>query len=350
MKKLIYVFPLVGLLIISCEKELEKLQESPEVEPSGQVVTLNNGQEGDADGILSTALFNEPAGIEAGRDGSVYVVDHDNFKIKKINPDGEVITLAGSVKGHADGQGANALFHSPASIAEAADGTLYVTDSCWIRKISPSGEVSTLTGRAGPGYLDGPVSSAKFNTPAGIAIGEDGSLFVADMYNNKIRKISPDGMVSTVAGSEEGFENGTGTKAKFNHPPGIAISKDGTLYVADSWNHRIRKITPEGEVSTLAGDGEVPVGTGYGAMFIYPMDLEVGIDGNIYVADTYHYRVRKITPEGVVTTISGDIRGYADGSLKEAQFMDIFGIAVNQDGSIFLTESNNDRIRKIVIE
>lgn len=170
------------------------------------------------------------------------------------------------------------------------------------------------------------------------------------MYNSRIRKISPDGEVSTVAGGEEGYEDGTGTGAKFDHPAGVGVAEDGTLYVADSWNHRIRKITPSGEVSTLAGDGIIPSGTGHGAVLIYPMDLEVGTDGIVYIADSYHYRVRKLSPEGELSTITGDKRGYTDGTLQEAEFMDVFGIAVNREGTVYVTESGDDRIRKVVID
>lgn len=346
MKNLLFSFLLLSVLSISCEEGPEGPEKLADPYESGIVSTVNNGKEGDEDGPISSALFNAPIGVAIGSDGSLYVADSKNFKIKKIDPEGNVSTLAGSTKGHSDGQGSEARFQGPGALAIGNDDILYVGDGNRIRKVLPTGLVSTIAGEETEGFLDGPAMEAQFSNTLGLSISDDGTLFIADVFNHRIRKLSTDGMVSTIAGEEEGYEDSFGTQAKFSAPFSVAVADDGNLYVTDTYNHRIRKISPAGEVTTLAGDGKVS-GDGHGADFVAPMDLKVGHDGNIYVADTYHYRIRRVTPEGEMSTITGDRMDYADGSFQEAAFIDIFAIAIAKDGSMVVTEANADRIRSI---
>jgi sugar lactone lactonase YvrE len=197
--------------------------------------------------------------------------------------------------------------------------------------------VSTLAGSDVPGFVDGIGSVAKFNNPSGIVIDAGGNLFVSDYSNHCIRKITPRGVVSTYAGTgRPGALNGHRLSAGFNHPYGLAIDSDGNLYVGDVANHRIRKISPDGEVTTLAGkrkgfsdrQGEL-------AMFNHPYGLAVDGEKNVYVADSYNNRIRKISPDGTTTTIAGSGNdGFVDGQGTGAEFYVPIGIVIDAGGNL----------------
>jgi len=213
--------------------------------------------------------------------------------------------------------------------------------------------VTTLAGitPSGAGYVDGDSTTAKFDAPQGVAVSSDGTIYVADKNNNRIRKITPQGIVTTFAGqTTAGNIDGIGAGARFNSPSGVAVGKDGNIYVADSGNNRIRRITPGGVVLTLAGDGSTSI-------FDNPTSLAVAPDGNVYVADSNNHRIRRVTPQGVVTTIAGVGlggvlgSGYLDsqGVGTDVKFNNPTGVAVSDDGNLYVTDSSNNRIRKIVI-
>jgi sugar lactone lactonase YvrE len=207
----------------------------------------------------------------------------------------EVTTFAGSGSyGDTDGTGAAASFRFPHGVAIDAVGNVYVADrnNYKIRKITPMGEVSTLAGSGSLGNADGLGTAASFNYPTGIAIDATGNLYVADSENHKIRKITPAGVVSTLAGSGlPGNTNGTGTSASFKAPLGVTVDAAGNVYVADSQNHKIRKITPAGVVSTFAGSGGAGSTDGAGsvASFNLPAGVAVDASGNVFVADLYYH-------------------------------------------------------------
>ena len=230
----------------------------------------------------------------------------------------------------ADGTGSAARFYFPNGVAVDSAGNVYVADTnnYTIRKITPSGVVSTLAGLAGsPGSADGTGSAARFNDPYGVAVDSAGNVYVADTGNNTIRKITPSGVVSTLAGlaGSIGSADGTGSAARFFQPYGVAVDSAGNVYVADTNNNTIRKITPSGVVSTLAGlagsFGSAD-GTGSAARFYYPEGVAVDSAGNVYVADTGNDTIRKITPSGVVSTLAGlaGSIGSADGTGSAARF------------------------------
>jgi len=202
---------------------------------------------------LTDEKFDWLRGITVDAVGNVFAADHHS--IRKVTPNGKVSTLAGSRSGFADGHGQNARFNKPHGIAVDAAGNLYVADTKnhRIRKVTPNGEVSTLAGNE-QGFADGWGRNARFNEPNGIAIDAAGNLYIGDEGNHRIRKVTPNGEVSTLAGSEQGFADGQGSAARFHNPSGIAIDAVGNLYVADTRNKRIRKVSLEGEVSTLADD------------------------------------------------------------------------------------------------
>ena len=281
--------------------------------------------------------------------GNVYVVDTDNHRIRKVSPAGVVTTLAGSSQGYADGTGTTAQFNYPQGIAVDSAGNVYITDAKenYIRKVTPAGVVTTLAGST-LGCLDGTGTTAQFNYPTGIAVDSAGNVYVADQANHRIRKITPTGEVTTLAGSTQGYAYSAELAAKFNEPRSVAVDSAGNVYVADSFNNCIRKVSPTGVVTTLAGSAKgYADDTGAAAKFAFPSGVAVDRDGNVYVADTYNHRIRKVTPAGVVTTLAGSIPGYADGTGAAAQFNQPSGVAVDSDGNVYVADAGNHRIRKI---
>ncbi|MDX6288959.1 MAG: hypothetical protein QOH42_758 [Blastocatellia bacterium] len=211
--------------------------------------------------------------------------------------------------------------------------------------------VTTLAGDGSPAFRDAaqPVLAA-FGDPFGVAINDDGVIFVADAGDsNRIRKITLDGSVSTFAGSMEGYADGPGAQSAFNTPSGLAIDSKGSLLVADTGNNRIRKISPEGVVSTLAGNGTAGYADGAAAQaqFNGPIGIAVDAPGNVYVADTYNDRIRKITPDGNVSTVAGAGLGYLDGPASSALFDTPCAIVVAANGVLIVADTGNQRLRKI---
>lgn len=315
------------------------------------VTTLAGSTQGFADGAGNTAQFFGPSGIAVDSDGNIYVGDDDNHRIRKITPEGVVSTFAGSgVPGFADGTGTEAQFYNPHGVAVDGAGNVYVADpdNNRIRKITPTGVVTTLAGSGVYGFADGSGSIAQFRDPLGVAVDADGNVFVADTYNNRIRKITPAGVVTTLAGSTEGYADGTGTAAKFFRPFGLSIDSTGTVFVADTGNNLIRKITAAGEVTTLAGSTQgFAEGAGTEAQFNNPCDVYIDAAGTVFVGDLWNNRIREITPEGVVSTFAGSTQGYIDGEVDMAQFNWPWGLAVDADGTMFVADRRNNRIRKI---
>src|SRR5882762_607707 len=258
-----------------------------------------------------------------------------------------VTTLAGdgspSVR---DASQAQAAFAEPFGIAISSDGVIYVADAGdgnRIRKLAPDGSVTTLAGSV-EAYADGPGSEAAFNTPSGLALDAKGNLFVADTGNNRIRKINPQGLVSTLAGEgTAGYIDGPATQAQFDGPIGIASDAAGNVYVADTYNDRIRKISNDGNVSTVAGNGlgyaDGPVGS---AIFDTPCGLVSAPDGTLIVADTGNHRLRKIA-NGQVTTLPVVFAA----EVSPADLRKPLGLALTPDGFLYVTEPDRARVVQI---
>ncbi len=329
------------------------------VTPDGTASTLAGSvgaEAGGTDGAGTAARFNFPAGVAVDSSGTVYVADAQNDTIRKITSGGLVSTLAGTAGngGSTDAIGAAASFSNPFSVAVDTGGNVYVADkfNYTIRKITPLGSVSTLAGMAGVGggHTDGTGSAARFYDPDGVAVDSSGNVYVGDQVNYTIRKITPGGAVTTLAGTagSSGSADGTGAAARFTYPEGVAVDSSGNVYVADRNNSTIRKITPAGVVTTLAGtagSGGTADGTGAAAQFSSPYSVAVDAGGNVFVADSGNNLIRKITPAGVVTTLAGSGAGNTDGSGAAAQFNDPNGIAVDSSGNLYVADSNNNSIR-----
>jgi alpha-tubulin suppressor-like RCC1 family protein len=315
---------------------------------------------GSSDGTGSAARFYYPSGLATDNIGNLYVADTDNNTIRKIVAStGAVTTLAGLAgsSGSADGTGSAARFNNPAGVAVDSAGNVYVADTLnhTLRRITSVGVVSTLAGSTGvAGSADGTGTAARFRGPQGLAIDSGSNLYVADTNNHTIRKVVPStGVVTTVAGfaGNSGSTDGLGSQARFNYPSGVAVDATGNLFVADTENDTIRQIVPSGQVSTLAGlagASGVADGTGSAALFDSPSDLAVDGSGNLYVADTDNFTIRKVAPStGVVSTIAGlgGTSGSADGLGSAVRFFHPAGIAMDSSSNLYVADTNNDTIR-----
>lgn len=274
------------------------------------------------DGTGSAASFDWPAAIARDSSNNLYVADCGS-SVRRVTPAGVVTTVAGdkNTYAYAEGTTTTARFQCVRGIALTSDAsTIYASDNSTasrLRRIA-GGNVTTLAGGATRGPADGTGAAAQFSNLRGLALDGSGNIYAADEgTNDRIRRITPAGVVTTFAGSMAGggYAEGTGTAAQFNNPIGVVFDSSGNLYVADSGNRRIRQITPAGVVSTFAGSGTNGNNDGVGtaASFRYPSALAIDSSNNLYVADALDYRIRKITPSKVVTTLAGvGIYGYSD--------------------------------------
>jgi sugar lactone lactonase YvrE len=281
--------------------------------------------------------FGEPFGI-AVKDGVTYISDGQNGKILTVSQSGTISTFAEGLD-------------TPSGIAFDKNGVLFVADtgSDSIKKLDAAGKLITVAGSDGQaGYVDGEVTQARFNAPIGIAVAEDATIYVADTYNDRIRKIH-DGKVSTLAGSRRGFVDGPGSLANFDTPCGLALMPDGDLAVADFGNRRLRLVTANGETETIAGSGRGEFRDGLlgSADLVAPTALAVDPSGSIFVADGNAIRVIRASVFPFVETIAGNRRGLKDGSSRSAEFNRPSGIALDTAGNLFIADSDNQLVRTL---
>jgi len=308
-----------------------------------------SGAPGNIDAMGKDARFAGPAGVAADIVGNIFVSDRGNDFIRKIAPDGNVTTFVG-IQGLA-------IFAFPHQIAMDTAGNVYVADEDYHRidKITPDGHVSILAGDPDGAYgaRDGIGTAAQFHNPQGVAVDKFGNVFVADTYNSVIRKIDPNGLVTTYAGQLNGlggFKDGPAASAKFLTPVSVAVDAGNNVYVTDPGNQRIRVINAAGIVRTLAGTGVEGYADGAGATakFDNPDGVAVDAMGNVYIADRYNHRIRKITSSGVVSTVAGNpTPGFADAAGAAAMFNYPSGVVVDAKGTIYVADQLNNRIRKI---
>ena len=306
------------------------------------------GSAGFADGPAAAARFSDPFGVAVDPRGTVFLADAgDNNRIRRIAPDGTVSTLAGGSEGLRDGRGAQAAFNTPSAIALDHLGNLYVADTGnhAIRRIAPDGMVTTLAGNGQPGDADGKGAQARFNGPVGVAVDDAGVVYVADTYNDRIRRIAPDGTVTTLAGgARPGDADGVGTAAAFDTPSGIAVTPDGTLFVADTGNEAIRRIGTDGVVTTVA----VPPEGERRPALRRPTAVAATRDGYVYFTSASG-RILQLAPDGEYRPL-GDVDqkiepGY--GSDGTVQLYAPRGLAVQADGALVVAEGLGLRVVRL---
>ncbi len=334
MRRLVVVLLLLIILGGSAVFIVFRLRPKPLPTPLGwkaHVSTLaGDGSPAFRDG--TQPAFSDPFGVAVAIDGTIYVADAgESNRIRKIAPDGTVTTLAGGNEGFSDGVGAAASFNTPSALALASDGNLFVADTAnnRIRKITPEGQVSTVAGDGAAGYVDGPAAQAQFNGPMGVAVDARGNIYVADTYNDRIRMIATDGQVSTIAGvGTPGYADDDRTSALFDTPSGIAVATDGSIIVSDTGNDRLRKISPEGNVTTLPVNEELS----------NPVGLALSHDNFIYVTELDRSRVVQIAPDGTLREIASG-------------FNQPTGIAINprsdRPAELYIADSGNYLLRKL---
>lgn len=316
------------------------------------------GFSGSTDATGAAARFNTPASIAVDSSSNFYVADAANHVIRKITSGGVVTTLAGQpgASGNLDGIGNAARFNGPSGVAVDTVGNVYVSDTYnhTIRVVTPGGSVSTLAGLANNvGNANGVGSLARFSFPVGITFDGLGTLYVADSSNHTIRAVTLGGSVTTLTGSagSSGAADGNAATARFNYPNGIVFASSGVLFVADTFNHTIRRVTTGGDVTTVAGGAGIvgsTDGNGTAARFYQPIGVGADTSGNVYVADTYNHTIRRMATNGDVTTIAGSVgqAGSADGNAGDARFNQPFALVVTSAGNLYIADTRNDTIRR----
>lgn len=372
--------------LLSLSASCTSVSERPKT-PAGwraSVSTLaGSGAPGYADGAARETRFADPFGVAVAADGSVYVADAgESNRVRKVSPEGVVTTLAGGREGFADGAAAAAAFNTPSALALDGAGNIYVADTGnnRVRKVTPEGLVTTLAGDGVAGYADGPAARARFDSPVGVAVDKDGNVYVADTYNDRVRLVTKDGAVKTLAGSgTPGNADGPAASASFDTPCGVLVNDVGEVYVADTGNDRLRKITKDGQVSTLnlsdpasnaqpaaanasaataavdangnanavnGGNANAPGATPF--ELSNPVGLAVTHDGFLYVTELDRSRVVQVAPDGAARVIAGRGPSFADGEGADvARFNQPAGVALAPDGSLVVADSANYLVRRV---
>jgi len=348
-------------IVASCNKSDVKIipgkydPNSTGVNPGHTGTNGTGGSTGTTDSTTTTTLFSSPADVAVDALGNLYVADYWNNRIQKITSAGVVSTLAGTGNiGSINGIGKLASFNGPSGVAVDGGGNVYVADSGnnLIRKITADGTVSTLAGTVVAVDTSNTITNAPlFSGPSGVAVDASGNVYVADAGNNRICVVSPSGVTRTLAGKgSAGSNNGASASATFDNPTGVAVDISGNVYVADLLNNMIRKISPTGVVSTLAGNGSIGSKDGIdtAARFYFPNSLTADASGNVYVTDDINNLIRKIAPDGTVTTLAGSgVAGAQNGIGTAASFSDPAGITVDASGNLYVADANNNLIRKM---
>ncbi len=352
----LFVFGLLGLFAISLCGCFKKELISPNHYRDSTIVAGTDSP-GYINGVGKAARFNHPFGLALDQSGHLYVADQANSVIRSISPASVVNTLAGTpgIAGAVNGADSLASFNRPFGVAVDGSGNVYVADAGnnLIRKIAANGTVSNFAGTGLAGAADGK-DSASFNSPLGVTVDGSGNVYVADYGNNEIRKITPSGVVSTLAGKAgvAGNADGLDTAARFNLPESLTVDGNGNVFVADNGNNEVRKVTPAGQVSTVAGNGSPGKinGNGSGASFNSPFGIAIDGAGNLYVADSGNNLIREISQAGQVSTFAGSgVKGSSDAGAAQATFNTPAGIVVDVAGNVYVSDENNNIIRKIAV-
>ncbi|HHY71816.1 MAG TPA: cadherin-like domain-containing protein [Bacillus bacterium] len=333
------------------------------------VGTGKAGYSGDGESATAAQLY-EPRGLVIDNSGNLLIADTVNFKIRKVDSDGVITTIAGNgTEGNSgdDGPATEAQLAHPYGMAIDNSGNLFIADdgNHRVRKVDSKGRITTIAGVGGYGEGCGysgdndSATAAKLCSPRGLVIDNSGNLFIADNWNNRVRKVDK-GTITTIAGNGAGNysgDDGLATKATLYGPTDLAID-NGNLFFTDSFNHRIRKVDSDGVITTIAGFGARGQGGGYSgdngpateAQLNTPQQLVIDSSGNLFIADTYNHRIRKVDSDGTITTIAGNgTKGYSgdNGPATEAQLSTPHGLAIDNSGNLFIADTANHRIRML---
>ena len=321
------------------------------VDAGGTITTIagtgEQGYSGDG-GPATGARLNTPRGVAVDGLGAVYIAEWGNHRIRRVDAGGTITTVAGTGEGGYSGDGgpaAGAWLHTPEGVTVDGAGNLYIADrgNHRIRRVDGAGTITTVagTGESDFGGDGGPAVEAWLYHPAGVAVDGSGSVYIADSWNDRIRRVDKGGIITTVA-------------AQLNFPKGVAVDDSGNLYIADYGNHRIRRVDSSGTITTVAGTGEWDFGgdggPAAGARLALPHDVAVDGSGNLYIADTWNARIRRVGPTGTITTVAGIGRGSDSGGAgpaTEAVLDWPVGVAVDGSGNLYIADTRNHRIRRV---
>ena len=313
-------------------------------------------------GPATQARLAAPSGAAVDSAGNLYIVDSSNHRIRKVDSTGTITTVAGTGESGFSGDGGpatQARLAAPSGAAVDSAGNLYIVDSSnhRIRKVDSTGTITTFAGTGEVGFSGdgGPAIQAQLDTPGGVAVDSTGNLYIADTGNHRIRKVDSTGTITTFAGTGEyGFDGdgGSASQARLTLPTGVAVDSTGNLYIADTGNHSIRKVDSTGTITTIAGMGELGFGGDGGpammAHLFTPFDVAVDSTGNLYIADNSNHRIRKVDSTGTITTIAGTGGvgfGGDGGPATQGHFYSLFGVAVDGAGNLYIADTGNHRIR-----
>ena len=337
---------------------------APSITPAGTITTIagtgSHNFSGD-NGPAAVATLNSPMGLAVDKAGNVYIADLLNYRVRKVAPDGTISTVAGNGSSRYSGDGGQATGAALGSLADVAldsAGNLYIADrdNSVIREVTADGKISTFAGTGTRGFSGdgGKGALAQLNYPTAITFDQDGNLYIADCNNNRIRKVTPAGNISSVAGNgTPGYSGNTkpAVSAQLHHPNGVAFGNSGNLYISDSDNNVIRQVDPKGTITTYAGGGTDSLGD-YGPALVgklyNPEGIHVDSTGNLFIADTNHGLIREVTKAGIILTVAGGNDYFVDyGPAIGTSLQWPASVTLDASGNLYISDSQNHRIRRV---
>jgi sugar lactone lactonase YvrE len=329
------------------------------VPPPPTITTFAGGGVGDG-GPAVNAAVNNPSAVAVDTAGNLYITDSGNNRVRKVSTSGTITTVAGNGTPGFSGDGgpaADASLNNPSAVAVDSAGNLYIADAHnhRVRKVSVSGTITTIAGTGGFGYSGdgGSATSAELYFPQGVAVDAAGNLFIADTNNDRVRKVSVSGTITTVAGNGSSGDGGPAIDASLSFPQGVVVDAAGNLYIADTSNHRVRKVSVSGTITTIAGVGSSGYsgdgGSAIDATVFFPRGVAVDAAGNLFIADTSNHRVRKVSVSGTITTVAGNGSSGDGGPAIDASLSFPQGVVVDAAGNLYIADINNHRVRKVSV-
>jgi sugar lactone lactonase YvrE len=305
-----------------------------------------------------------PEGLALDKDGNLYIADRANHRVRKVSPSGIITTVAGNGEAGYISDGGPAIatrLHNPVDVAIDDAGNLYIADiyNNRVRKVSPSGIITTVAGNGEAGYVSdgGPAIATKLHHPHGLALDREGNLFISEWSGHRVRKVNRSGIITTVAGNGiAGYvsDGGPAIATRLQNPDGLVFDRQGNLYIAEYGNHRVRKVTPSGIITTFAGNGTAGYvsdgGPAIATRLHSPRRMAVDETGNVYISDSDNQRIRRVDPDGIITTVAGNgTAGYVDdgGPAATTRIYQPQGVALDRAGNLYIADYSNQRVRGV---